>query len=515
MAYEGRYSIWNFTWGDEQDGGTWWHDLAGTTSTYVGDDKRTTTVGWGEFRDLSIRGTIKQATERKNSISHSETTIWTVFKSYMIAKHKEFKEPAVRMRMQFEQRLYKDVGVGKKTKTTWDVLKEAKTSLDLDNKPITVSNVEHQIAKDAFMDLKRTRSEIPSYVELETVDSFLIRPSDKLSRKKEIKNSKLFVKGLLARLMKAVYHTPKECTRWSDRDKALFTFGTLTLSATTYRKRDDGMFGLVLMGAAAVGKSSAFVDNGQLARIATDAEGVGRFRVPEAKTTLLSEEWSVDLLIDKSNFNTIKQIAAGALTSVKVHSTFTTLPSLWYGLTTNDTYEELEAKTSHLTLTNKCALRRRFMWLEWEEELEMDMKIIRTKNNKLTRALMVVELLKLLRDNPDSVLSTFEPINVYIRAIYEDAYSKAKDLLLEYGIDHTELVLTFKDHDDTTDSEGESEPDRIPIRSPNMAPSLSVAEIQENPAVDPESEPDGIPIRSPNMAPSTSSTIGDDGCTPS
>jgi len=442
MAHEGRYSIWDFTWGDEQDDGTWWHDLAGTTSTYVNAAKRTTIVAWDELLNTTRRGTIRQASAKKSSISHSESAIATVFKAYMVANHPGCREPAD---IKF-QHSYKDVGVGKTTKrTVLDVLNGAKDALILDNKPVTTSNLEMQIAKDSFPELKRTRSEIPSFVGMESDDDFLMRPID--SEEDAIRNSQVFVRGLLVRLTGAVYHTPIQCTHWSHRDKVLFTFGTLTLSAASFRKKNDGMFGLMLMGAEGVGKSSSFVDNGQLEKIPSDAPGVGRFKVAASKTTILCEEWTMQLLIDPSNFNTVKQIALGSPTSVKVHSGFTTLHPLWCGLTTNDTYADLERATSHLSPAHKGALRRRVICVEWVDSVDdLDLTIIGEgeMDLKLTRALMVVQLLRLTRDDALSVLNTFGPINSYIRVMYGETYRKAKRILLQNGVKHTDIVLSFQ-----------------------------------------------------------------------
>jgi len=216
------------------------------------------------------------------------------------------------------------------------------------------------------------------------------------------------------------------------------------------------MFGLVLMGEAEVGKY-AFVDNGQLAHMATDT-GVG---VVPGSTTVISEEWTIDQLIDnQGRLTTIKAMAIGEPTCVP------TPHPLWYGLTTNDTYRDLETKTSGMATAHKNALMRRFIWLEWDpadvqadldEETDVE-RVALMKNNKLTRALMAVELLQLTRDNEGSVLNTFEPIRNYIKQIYRVTYSRAKALLLEYRVYHTEIVLVFKDDDssdDSSDEEGE------------------------------------------------------------
>lgn len=448
---------WSFTYGDEQDDGTWWHTLANTTDTYTSAKGNKVTIDWGELQDTKegnyngvrhIHGKLKQQRSNGSTNAVSKTSASIIFTNAMKELHEEYKQADIGMYLQPTKNndnydTYAGISKKPKRKSTLEVLTEAKDLLISKHEPITVSTLERTIAQTDFNNLKKCRTELKSFADMETdVDTFLTVREDK-SQESIRKQSKYFVQGLLQRINVAHIKAPSKLYRGvSQEDLELVVLTHLTLPLFVKRKPLDNLPSLILMGEANVGKTSAFIDRNNITKIPTDSEGVGRWKSNLNKTQMLLEEWTIEHMFCKQNLNTIKQIALGQPTAIKVHSRADILDPCWFAITTNDTRQTLDTQLSQMEDMHKNAILRRFITIEWTEELNEDIKFVYYKDNKLTAAIMFQYIMDQCNSKEPPFIMTNSEYMVYIETLYQN-YEAVSELLTQYNIKHTKPDLKF------------------------------------------------------------------------
>lgn len=79
----------------------------------------------------------------------------------------------------------------------------------------------------------------------------------------------------------------------------------------------DCLPGLFLFGTRSTGKSTFFVNNDYYKKVATDAEGVSRYKLDGVQTALLLDDVNPSLFMGSRDGSTLKQLALGAPATVK------------------------------------------------------------------------------------------------------------------------------------------------------------------------------------------------------
>lgn len=131
--------------------------------------------------------------------------------------------------------------------------------------------------------------------------------------------------------------------------------------------KTDNIPALYYWGQASCGKSSFFMHPKQIKKIATDATGVGRFKLTKMQTAYLFDDITTDNFRAPNNNTVIKQLTLGDSTQIKVHSD-TQEVRAFVILTSNEKpwfYVKEEGDTPEMGII-KCSWQRRFITAEFQ-----------------------------------------------------------------------------------------------------------------------------------------------------
>lgn len=431
---KGRFTNFAFTYGDSQDGGDWWRDIAaGTSCSYTSSTGVITTITWCEFHQATCGAYVGDAhyhgkacfSKGGNGYKLSKTNAFLSWKVAMMDHYPACKTENIDMYFQHIVNMAgydKYTGMKAKKRTHEEKLDESRDFLKSKSLPLNPENMKFALSVQGLSDYKSTSMLIDPYVIKQEHDDVLMSLPDVADQQTVINHSRNFVRGWLERIFRSQIHGLKG---YQQDDKRLAVFAHTILINTFRRREGDGVKALFLMGKSGIGKTTTFFNNKLIHKVPTDAEGVGRYSVTINQNTMLYEEWSVEKLFEPDNVNLFKQLALGQRASIKVHGKVNKLEPMWVAMTTNTDLDCMEQLITTRDPNEASAIRRRILSVHWPSEVESKSNTdIQFKDSAYCTSLMILHLIEKLAADPGSKLLDC-PYTPYIRQLYETRYDDA------------------------------------------------------------------------------------------
>lgn len=467
-----RYTCWSFTYGDKQDAGSWWRSLPdASTETYTTSSGVIASIVWGTIHSTACADYLGDG-HRHGRISFKsggrghKYTKNNAFKSWAAAMKSLHPESVVEnTELYFQPTIsapkYDNYAGIKRKQDKRDILDDAKAECVKKGKPVNEANLLFEVAEHQLNNYSKVKAEVSAYVELQSPQFQLLVCNPEVTTALMAKHSQSFCRGLIDRIKHA---SIKGLKGYCQDEKRTAVLLHLLCINTCRRNTLDKLPAIFLMGQAGVGKTTAFFNQHLIHRVATDADGVGRYTVKSVQTTILYEEWAFEKLLQPDNIGLFKQLAVGQSTTIKVHGSTTKLAPLWVAMTTNTDYDSMEQLITERDPNEASALRRRILSVHWNDCSDFKTRAIQHMDISMIISLLVCTVFSELGKDPCHRLlrSEYRP---YLKAMYDGRYQQ--DLAWFNNLsktDHQPVVLSF-DPVDESSSEAGSDTDGLFLKT--------------------------------------------------
>ena len=169
----------------------------------------------------------------------------------------------------------------------------------------------------------------------------------------------------------------------------------------------DQIPGLFLFGEPGTGKSHLFQNAPYYKKVASDAQGVNRYRIEGCQRAFLLDDINVSFFEDRMNMTTLRQLTLGGSSTVKILGDVQEVRG-WVAATSNDTPIWLSSDPPAEQLENpnwekNCAAwRRRFIFVEVNEPLDITPVHVQWNHSSATDAARDL-VIGLFEQMPESV----------------------------------------------------------------------------------------------------------------
>jgi hypothetical protein len=224
-------------------------------------------------------------------------------------------------------------------------------------------------------------------------------------RENHIQTNHSIAYGLLddevANLMTAIALLPIMCNRWMG---------------------GDNLPGLYLWGTACTGKSHLFKELPYYRKVATDAQGVSRFKLQGEEAALLLDDIKAGFLTETTNTSTLRLLLLGGSTTVKILGDTQDIRAFIVA-TSNDEPAYLGEKPTNYVGNwerNSKAWRRRFLTLECTQEVDLNVISVQWSHTSAKLAARAFYM-RLISNLPDKCRKALLPYTTFIENSMDEA----------------------------------------------------------------------------------------------
>lgn len=359
-------------------------------------------------------------------------------------------------------------GITQKGQKKQVIIDEVSAALIADGKPVTCDSIQQfLILNNRADDWARIKMVAKDFVEVKHDGTALAVLEPIISRTKEAKDVKMWIRGIKERLQAAEYiHIPRG-QDMPREDRINFVLCWLVAAGNSKRQQDDGLPSLFLGGKANVGKSCLTKHISGIQGVSSDATGVGRFELRPANNLLRFNDWTIERLMSPENMQKLKHISSGEIDETKVFGTTKQMKPMWCVVTTNDGPEET-CKMFGDGTNHAAAWQRRFVRINWTEETEVSRNVEAGKINiTLLNAMLTNYVFMLYRQEKlRTVFYKYPVMQRYINAIFKQTGLQINNVLSHY--DYVLEKLEIKEYLDD-DSEEDTDTEDLPVRNREKA----------------------------------------------